>query len=465
MLLIHTSVKSEICYTDTMSQIITRFAPSPTGFLHIGGARTALFNYIYARQNDGKILLRIEDTDQERNRDEYTEGILTAFKWLGLSFDGTVKQSDNFSTHRKYLEKMIADGHAYVSQENVVEEGQRSEVIRFKNPNEKIIFEDIIKGTIEFDTTDLKDFVIAKSLDEPIFHLSNVIDDITMGITHVIRGEEHISNTPRQILIWEAIGERPRPIYGHIPLILSEKREKISKRKHGEMVAVEYYKQKGYLPEAVLNFLAFLGWNPGDNTEILSLDEMIKRFDISKVQKAGAIFNVDKLNWYNKQYVNKLSDEVLGESVAYYLPEWLGIHSDQFKKILPLIREKIVVFSEVSSLFDTKGELSFVHKVGEYKKDQLPWKKTPDIKMASTHLQFCVEKFDSLPDADFDATHIKELIWPYCEQHGKGDVLWPLRMALTGQEKSPDPFVSAFILGRKESIVRVKKAIELLDAD
>jgi len=417
-----------------MSQIITRFAPSPTGFLHIGGARTALFNYIYAKQNGGKIFLRIEDTDQERNRDEYTDGIFTAFQWLGLGFDGTVKQSDNFAVHKKYLEKMIADGHAYVSKEAVVEEGQRSEVIRFKNPNKKISFDDIIKGTIEFDTTDLGDFVIAKSLEEPIFHLSNVIDDITMGITHVIRGEEHLSNTPRQILIWEAVGERPRPIYGHIPLILSEKREKISKRKHGEMVAVEYYKQKGYIAEALLNFLAFLGWNPGDNTEILSLEEMIKRFDISKVQKAGAVFNVEKLNWYNKQYISKVSDADFKESVAYYLPEWLSTHSDSFKKLLPLIREKVSILSEAGSLFEEKGELHFVHKTGNYSVDNLLWKKTPDKLMAKTHLIFCEKTFESIDEKDFTAEGIKSIIWPYAEQHGKGDVLWPLRMSLTGQD-------------------------------
>jgi glutamyl-tRNA synthetase len=447
-----------------MSQIITRFAPSPTGFLHIGGARTALFNYIYARQNCGKIFLRIEDTDKERNKDEYTVGIIKAFEWLGLSFDDTVKQSDNFSTHRKYIEKLIEKGNAYISKEEVLEEGQRSEVIRFKNPNKKIIFEDIIKGTIEFDTTDLGDFVIAKSLDEPIFHLSNVIDDITMGITHVIRGEEHISNTPRQILIWEAIGERPRPIYGHIPLILSEKREKISKRKHGEMVAVEYYKQKGYLPQALVNFLAFLGWNPGDDTEIMSIDEMISRFNISKVQKAGAIFNVEKLNWYNKQYMSKLSDSDYKDSVAYYLPEWLSTKSDIFKKLLPLIREKISIFNEASDLFEKNGELHFAREAGKYTADMLLWKKNPNKETSANHLKYCLQEISKIDDSQFSTQGIKDTIWPYAEQHGKGDVLWPLRMSLTGQEKSPDPFLSAYIIGKKESISRIEKAIQLLGA-
>jgi glutamyl-tRNA synthetase len=306
-----------------MSHIVTRFAPSPTGFLHVGGARSALFNYLYAKQQGGKIFLRIEDTDAERNKPEYTEGILKAFRWLGLGFDGTVIQSEQFATHKKYIQKLIDSGHAYITT-NEAETlsrtkewkgrmpqimGLRNSVIRFKNPKVKIAFDDLIKGHIEFDTTELGDFVIAKSLDEPIFHLSNVVDDITMGVTHVIRGEEHISNTPRQILIWEAIGERPRPIYGHIPLLLSDSREKISKRKHGEMVSVEYYEKNGYLPNALLNFLVLLGWNPGDTTEMLSLDDMIGRFDIGKVQKAGAIFNIEKLQWFNREYIKKLSDD------------------------------------------------------------------------------------------------------------------------------------------------------------
>lgn len=244
-------------------KIITRFAPSPTGFLHVGGARSALFNYLYTKQNDGKIILRIEDTDKERNKPEYTQGIFDAFKWLGLEFDEIKIQSQNLAVHKKYLEKLLASGHIYVSKEEIKEEGQRAEVIRFRNPNKNIIFKDLIKGEIKFNTTELGDFIIAKSLDEPIFHFANVVDDITMGITHVIRGEEAFSQSPRQILIWEAIDEKERPVYGHIPLILSDTREKISKRKHGAMVSVEYYRDQGYLPQALINFLAFLGWNPG----------------------------------------------------------------------------------------------------------------------------------------------------------------------------------------------------------
>ena len=211
-------------------QIVTRFAPSPTGLLHAGNYRTAVFSYLFARQHGGKFILRIEDTDRERSRPEYEVNILESLAWLGLDFDEKYRQSENASVHREYLEKMIASGHAYISQETPTKEGERAEVIRFKNPNKKVLFPDLIRGDIEFDTTELKDFVIAKSLDEPVFHLAVVVDDFTAGVTHVIRGEDHISNTPRQILIQEAIGA-PCPIYAHLPLVLAPDRSKLSKRK------------------------------------------------------------------------------------------------------------------------------------------------------------------------------------------------------------------------------------------
>ncbi len=442
--------------------VITRFAPSPTGFLHIGGARSALFNYLFTKQNGGKIILRIEDTDQERNREEYSEGIINAFKWLGLGFDNVYKQSANFPVHRKYLEKLISSGNAYVSKEEVKEEGQRSEVIRFKNSNKDIVIDDLIKGKVKFNTTELGDFVIAKSLDEPIFHLSNVVDDITSGVTHIIRGEEHLSNTPRQILIWEAIGEAPRPFYGHIPLILSEQREKISKRKHGEMVSVEYYQSQGYLPEALLNFLALLGWNPGNNEEILSLEDMIKKFSLEKVQKAGAIFNTEKLKWFNRQYLQKLSNDQFLSGVDVFLPEWLSASSEQGLQIMPIIRDKISTFGEVSALFQEGGELFFVAKLSDYEPEKLLWKKAPDQSAAMEHLMQCRELLTKLDEKEFDQSNIKNALYSYAEEKGKGNVLWPLRFALTGQEKSPDPFISAAILGKFETLARINRAIKLL---
>lgn len=278
-------------------------APSPTGNLHVGTARTALFNFIFARQRSGKYILRIDDTDKERSTKEFEKNILDGLAWLGLPHDELFRQSERMSVYVSYLKKMMDNGSVYVSKEEVKEEGQRNEVIRLKNPNKKIVFDDLIRGPIEFNTTELGDFVVAKSLEEPLYHLASVVDDIDMGITHVIRGEDGISNTPRQILIQEAMNV-PRPTYAHLPLLLGSDRSKLSKRKHGEVVWIDTYKNKGYLPQAILNYLALLGWNPGTEQEIFTLDELIKVFDLSRVHKGGAIFDEKKLAWVNRKHFN-----------------------------------------------------------------------------------------------------------------------------------------------------------------
>lgn len=286
-----------------MEKIVVRIAPSPTGNLHIGTARTALFNFLFARQNNGTFIVRIEDTDKERSKKEYEDNILDGFKWLGISHDAFYRQSEREEIYKSYLKKLIEDGYAYISKEEVTEEGKRSEVIRFKNPNTKISFFDLIRGEVVFDTTDLGDFVIARSETEPLYHLAVVIDDHEMGVTHVIRGEDHISNTPRQILILEAIGAS-RPIYGHIPLILGPDRSKMSKR-HGA-TSIAQFRDRGYLPEAIVNYLALLGWNPGTEKEIFDIEELIKIFDVKKIQKGGAIFDEEKLKWVNKEHIKKV---------------------------------------------------------------------------------------------------------------------------------------------------------------
>lgn len=442
--------------------IITRFAPSPTGFLHVGGARSALFNYLFTKQNKGKIILRIEDTDKERSKPEYTTGIIEAFKWLDITFDQTVKQSDNLAVHKKYLKQLIDSGHAYISKEETKEEGQRDEVIRFKNPNKDVIFDDLIKGQVKFNTTELENFVIAKSVDEPIYHLANVVDDITSGVTHIIRGEEHLSNTARQILIWEAINECPRPIYGHIPLILSDTREKISKRKHGAMVSVEYYRDKGYIKDALINFLVFLGWNPGGTEEIFTLDELIAKFDIHKVQKGGAIFNPEKLNWFNREYMIRLSDGEFDEKAKNFIPTWVQSNPEIYARARSIIREKISVFYEIEKMFAPGGDLAFIKEVADYSTELLLWKKSPDREEAKKHLHEVKKSLESISETDFNVENIKSSVWNYAEANGRGNVLWPMRVSLTGQEKSPDPFVSSWIIGKKETLNRLDFALSKL---
>ena len=388
-------------------KIVVRMAPSPTGNLHIGSVRTALFNFLFARHNNGKYILRIEDTDKERNKKEYEDDILEGFKWLRLNHDEFYRQSERIILNKDYLKKMIDSGVAYISNEEPKEENQRSEVIRFKNPNKKIQFNDLIRGVIEFDTTELSDFVIAKSIEEPLYHLAAVVDDHESGITHVIRGEEHLSNTSRQILIQEAIGAE-RPIYAHLPVIVDEARKKLSKREHGPVVWLNTYKEAGYLPEAILNYLALLGWNPGTEREIFTLKELINIFDFSKVHKSSAFFDKKKLEWVNKQHINLLSPE-----------------------------EKLKI---IARDFDAETIL-------EVDKEKICWKETSKEETLK-HL----EKAKKIIEEGGD-------LMAYAEREGKGNVLWPVRYALTGKESSPDPFTILDILGKEKSIKRLESAI------
>ena len=395
---------------NTDKNIVVRMAPSPTGNLHIGTARTTLFNYLFAKRYGGKFIMRIEDTDKERSSKEFEENILVGLKWLGLEHDEFYRQSERTEIYKSYVQKMLDNGTAYISKEEVVEEGQRSEVIRFKNPNKKVVFDDLIRGQIEFDTTELKDFVIARSVDEPLYHLAVVVDDHEMKVSHVIRGEDHISNTPRQILIQEAIGAT-RPAYAHLPLILDTDRKKLSKRKHGEAVWVDFYKNQGYLPSALVNYFALLGWNPGTEQEIFTLEELTKVFDIDKIQKGGAIFDIKKLDWVNKEHIKLLPEE------------------EQLKII--------------AKDFDTT-ETPILDK------DKIAWKAS-NAREALIHLTKIV---GMLRD--------EKAVMQYAEEVGKGNVLWPLRYALSGKDKSPGPFILIELLGVKESMKRVQSAIEKL---
>lgn len=435
--------------------IIVRFAPSPTGFLHIGSARTALFNCLFAKGKGGKFILRIEDTDRERSKKEFEDDILEGLSWLGMEWDGLYRQSERGEMYKKHLQKMLDDGSAYVSKET---EGDRKEVIRFKNPNKKIKFEDIVRGGIEFDTEELGDFIIARSIDEPLYHLAVVVDDLEMGVSHVIRGEDHISNTPRQILLIEALGA-PRPLYAHIPLILAPDKSKLSKR-HGA-VSVGEYKKLGYLPEAVVNYLALLGWNPGEGEEreIFSPGELAQKFDLGRVNKSAAVFSYEKLDWFNKEHIKNLSDDKFAELSAERLPEKYG--GEILKKIVPILRERISKFSELEEM-ERAGEFSFFFEAPEYKAEGLLWKGKQEVGEAAAHLIKVSELADSLPE-NFSADEIKGAIWSYAEEVGRGEVLWPMRYALSGRERSPDPFVIASILGKSETLARIKTAVVKLN--
>jgi glutamyl-tRNA synthetase len=328
--------------------------------------------------------------------------------------------------------------------------------VRLKNPNKTITFTDLIRGDITFDTTELGDIVVARSIDDALYHLTAVVDDFEMGVTHVLRGEDHISNTPRQILIQEALGFN-RPAYAHLPLILAPDRSKMSKR-HGA-VAVNQYLQEGFLPAAIINYLALLGWNPGTDKEVFTLDELVENFDIAGVHKGGAVFDRQKFLWFNKQHLAKLSDEEYLKKVQEYLPEKVrslpGFSPERLLKLLPIIKERTEALGEISAAGEA-GEYDFVFKDPDVSVQLLRWKNDASVEVVLPRLKKVLEL---LAAADFSSPDtIKDALWDYVESEGKGEVLWPLRVALTGLERSPDPFTVAHIIGAVDTKRRLEQA-------
>ncbi len=451
---------------ESSSKVVTRFAPSPTGNMHCGAYRTGIFAYLYARKHNGTFILRIEDTDKERNKKEYEDNILDSLSWLGLEHDVFVRQSENADRHKAVLEKMIADGHAYISKEEAKDgSGVIKEIVRFKNPNTTVSFHDEIKGQVTMDTTDLGDFVIAKNINEPLFHLAVVVDDFDEGVTHVIRGEDHVSNTPRQILIQHAIGA-PTPVYAHLPLVLGPDKQKLSKRKgalaltDSPETAEKYFKE---LPEALLNMVSMVGWNPGTEQEIFSKENLIHEFDLTKVQKSPAVFNEEKLNWFNREYIKMLDQKGFWDiahhglfgSIVQNEPE----HHEILKKIEPLIRERMIKFSDMLLFFgradgSSVGEFDYFFTEPKVDEKMLSWKDST-LEKAHEYLKEIKTLLNSLETWDYES--IKACIWDLAEKEGRGAVLWPMRVALSGREKSPDPFELASILGKEETLKRLFK--------
>ncbi len=485
--------------------IRVRFAPSPTGPLHVGGARTALFNYLFAKQNHGKFILRIEDTDLERSEQKWTDEIIEELKWLGISWDegpdidgkfGPYKQSQRLDIYQKYLEKLLKEDKAYYCfcTEEELEQKRQDQlsrgvapkydgkcshfladvvkknltekipsVIRFRIPNKKIKFSDLIRGQVEFDAGLLGDIVIAKNLRTPLYHFAVVVDDNEMQISHVIRGEEHLSNTPRQILLQEALGF-DQPVYAHLPLMLNPNRSKLSKRA-GDVALADYHRQ-GYLPEALVNFMVLLGWNPGTEKEIFTLQELEKEFSIEKVQKSGAIFNVERLDFINGFYIRQKSAPKLVGLCRPYLKE-AGllvegqVSESKLEKIIEVSKSRMKKLSDITGLAD----FFFADELN-YDKDLLRWDKMTekDIKEA---LLLC----DRLL-AEVKSWELRELekvllagAGEFNKQKGyveknRGFLLWPLRVALSGKQNSPSPFEIADILGREKTLQRIQEAIK-----
>jgi glutamyl-tRNA synthetase len=445
--------------------VVTRFAPSPTGFLHSGNYRTAVFSYLFSKKNDGKFVLRIEDTDRIRSKKEFENNILESLKWLGLGHDEMFRQSERTDIYKKYLEKLIAEDKAYLSKETREIDGKeiKNEVIRFRNPKKKVKFNDLIRGDIEFDTTELGDFIIAKSITEPIFHFAVVLDDYLMGITHIIRGEDHISNTPRQILIQEALGA-PRPVYSHLPLVLATDRSKLSKRKGAQ--SMTYYKDAGYLPSALLNYMALLGWNPGTEEEILGLKSLVSKFNLADVQRGGAIFDEKKLLWINKEHLKLLPRETLEADIKARIESnerardlgW-KLTPEIIRTIAPVILDRIEVYSDIDTMV-LERDLDYYFTEPEYDALSLRWKDETDLDNTVRHLNKVRSIMETVGEAQWNETDIKAVIWPYADENGRGAVLWPVRFALSGKDKSPNPFTLAGILGKETTLRRIDAALK-----
>ncbi|MCL4400252.1 glutamate--tRNA ligase [Patescibacteria group bacterium] len=466
-----------------------RFAPSPTGFFSLGNARTALFNWLFAKHEGGKFLLRIEDTDKERSKKEYEESILEGLKWLGLDWDEKVeRQSERIPIYEKYLKRLMDEGRAYfcfcsgeeleserqaqlsqglqpkyggrcrnISKEEAFKRAEKeNHVIRFKMPSHTVSFSDLIRGKVSFDLDLIGDIIIAKGFDSPLYNFAVVVDDEEMKITHVIRGEDHISNTPKQIAIQEALGFS-MPIYAHLPLILGPDRKKLSKRYMD--ASLKDFKDRGYLPEAFFNFMLLLGWHPSVDKEVVSAEEAINDFSFKKVQKGGAVFNQEKLEWLNAYYLRNLPVERLAEELSGFVPgEWLE-DEDKFKKIVQIERERL------RHLTDFRDTADFFFVLKEYPADLLIWKGSSKSVMVD-NLSFLSNVIRGIPNHElWSRENIDKYIMSVADQKGRGEVLWPLRVALSGKEASPGPSDILYVLGKEESLKRVEKALKRLASE
>lgn len=495
--------------------IRVRIAPSPTGNFHIGTARTALYNYLFARANGGSFVLRIEDTDVLRSEEVFEKDIIDGLTWLGLTWDegpdkggayGPYRQSERTDIYRTHLHTLSEKGmlyRCYCTPEELEQERQayqeRNEaprysgkcrsiteadrirfeeqgknfVLRFRTPSETLVFEDIVRGSVSVDTSLIGDMVIAKDMDSPLYNFAVVVDDYTMEITHVIRGEDHVSNTHKQILIQRALGF-PLPQYAHIPLILNPDRSKLSKRKN--KVSLVEYRKEGFLPEALINCMALIGWNPGGEQEIFSLEELGNIFSLERVHKAGAIFDIQKLRWINAQYIRAKDITELTHLCLPFLVEKgyiTPINSELFatgpfvtkggrevdfaycETVIAGERERIETLSEITD----RTELFFV-EIPEYDPVILAWKDmTPESVRES--LLFAENALLAIDEDGWDAASLEERVKSAIAEKGlkNGEVLWPLRVALTGLEKSPSPFEVAAILGKAYTISRIQHAL------
>jgi len=444
-----------------METVRVRFAPSPTGNLHIGGARTALFNWLYAKATGGTFILRIEDTDQLRSKPEFLEEILFSLRWLGFNWDELYHQSERFDIYTQYAKRLLDEGKAYKSArppegetQNLQAEQKQGEAIIFKVLPQKVKVHDLIRGDIEFDTTVIKDQVLIKSDGTPTYNFACVVDDALMRLTHVIRGDDHISNTPKQILLYNALGFNP-PHFAHLPLILSKEGGRLSKRKGA--TAISEYRDLGYLPEALVNYLLLLGWSPGNNREIIDIHEAITLFDIKQVSKTAAVLDLDKLDWINSQYFKNKDPKQLLEEAIPLLEKAHAISADNF--------DRNYVFSLIQ-LF--QGRITTLHDFVEWSDffflENFPVDEAAQQKFLAQDLSrefgLFIERLEALPQFDIVSVEaaFRDLVK---ELNIQSKVLiHPIRVALTGKTVGPGLFEVIYYLGKERTINRLRKWIK-----
>ena len=484
------------------SAVRVRFAPSPTGFLHIGSARTALFNWLFARHHGGTFILRIDDTDEQRSTEESMREIFNSLTWLGLDWDeGTTVggahapyvQSERREIYEKYVGQLLDSGNAYrcyctskelaemreqaraqkrdqtytgkcrnltpADRERLEAEGRRP-AVRLKVPPEPITVEDLILGAIRVEADALQDEVIVKSNGSPLYNLTSTVDDLEMGITHVVRGADHVNNMPKQALICRALGMRP-PQFAHVPLVLnSAKGEKLSKRRHGDLVSVGKYKQDGYLPEAVINFLARLGWSYDDKTEIFSIDELIEKFDLTRVGKANSVFDIQKLQWLNGHYIMDMDIAARTDAVIPFLQkEGLLLKTNLtpdrrawLEKIVEAVGERLTTLADIIPQTSYFFVESFEYDPKAVKRW---WKKDTALGVLGGLRDVMA------PLTTFNLEEVESAIWGYTDTNGikRVQAMQPMRIALTGVSFGPGLFEIIDLLGKDKVLQRLDRAI------
>lgn len=470
------------------SPIVTRFAPSPTGFLHVGGVRTALYAWAFARHHGGKFILRIEDTDKAREVEGSIEHIIESLTWLGISWDEGVdiggpnapyKQSERLETYIKYAKILLEKGDAYVdpyTEEEVSElrakadEEKRPFLFREHRPHTDLVWDgtkplrfkvkevkstkwhDAVRGDLSAGPEALDDFILIKSDGYPTYNFAHIIDDLLMGVTHIMRADEFIASTPKFLSLYEALEIAP-PVFVTLPPILAPEGNKKLGKRDGAKDILDY-RTEGYLPSAMVNFLAFLGWNPGGEKEVYTPTEIIEAFSIERIHSSGAMLQEDKLLWLNKEHIKLLTED---EQLKYVMPHMQEFSPLLVKKMLPSILERISTFGELTTIKQSDFMFFITPPVQDGKK--VVWKDST-LSEAVKHLS---EMHSILSQTSFDSIiHIKESMMPYAETNGKGNVLWPLRVTLSGQERSIDPFTICYYLGKDECLNRLSAAITTL---